>query len=238
MKTKWVRSATAALFCLATLQGCASSPDIQPLEDPEAQLREGLQEWQALRADGNSCASGGRRYPYVDCGRIQAKIERLVLDFPNHPSILLANAVISSQTGRPDKAIAYLDELIDAGNATPDAIVLRSQLAIQTGNLPFARRLLGTHTRLVPDHPGLREAMASVHYLDGSFAAARRDLAIAQRLGAPSWRIAYHRGLIEETTGNEAAAMREYGEALRERPDWAEPRSRLRGLESRQIATP
>jgi len=229
--TKMGTTALGALLLLCTLPGCALDPYWQ-VEGPRIHLQRLLEEWQSERENGGSCASGGRRHPYSDCGRIQAEIERLALDFPAHPEVLLANAVIAFETGAPEKSIDYVDALLDLGSAPPDASVLRGQLAIRQGNLPHARRVLESHARLAPDHAGLRETLASVHYLEGNYRDARRELQVAERLGAPAWRTAYHRGLVAEAEGDPEAAMQHYRSALRDRPDWAAPRSRLRGLES------
>ena len=109
---------------------------------------------------------------------------------------------------------------------------MRGRIAIQQGNLPFARRLLEEHVQLAPDSSELREALASVHYLLGDLTRARRELEIAERLGAPRWRVAYHRGLLEEADGKPEAAIDYYRRALEGNPGWDRARARLRGLES------
>ena len=165
------------LLCVALALACAS-PDKPGKNDPDVRLRKLLGEWQRDRDVGGSCASGGRKYPYADCGRIQAAIERLALEFPSHPPML--------------------EEQVE----------------------------------LAPDVPELREALASVHYLLGDFDEARRELRVAERLGAPAWRVAYNRGLLEEAEGYPDRAIEWYRDALAERPGWDKARSRLRGLES------
>ena len=211
--------------------GCAHDPT-QGSNDPNAQLRVLLEEWQSTREGGNTCVSGGIQYPYVDCGRIQAAIERLALEFPMHSPVLLANAVIAFETGQPEKALDYLDAINHHNGVSPDAAVLRSRIAVQQGNLPFARRILLEQAELQPDHAGLREALASIYYLSGDYAEARRALRIAERLGAPSWRTAYNRGLIAEAQGDDATAIAHYRAALSERPGWSVAEARKRGLES------
>ena len=229
---RFVKFRAGPLLCLLLGLACASTGDKRGPDDPEVRLRGLLDEWYAVRDNGGSCASGGRKYPYVDCGRIQATIERLALEFPSHPSILIANAVVAHQTHQPEKAVSYLDALIEQDRVQPGAAVLRSRLAIQQGNLPFAQRLLEEQVALSPDEAALREALASVHYLMGAFDRARRELLVAQRLGAPAWRVAYNRGLLEEAQGDPDAAMDFYRQALEEKPDWQRAHSRLRGLES------
>lgn len=52
----------------------------------------------------------------------------------------------------------------------------------------------------------------------------------AERLGAPRWRIAYHRGLIEEARHHLEEAQRYYAETLKANPSWKPAASRLKGL--------
>jgi len=222
--------AIAAALLLSTLMGCAGP--VKPRANaPDALLADLLDSWQEAKAKGGACASGGARHPYVDCGRIQAAIERLALEFPEHPPVLLVNAVLAFESGRPEKSIDYLDALLDLGRAPAEAVVLRSQIAIMQGNLPHAQRLLERRARSTPDHAGVREGIASVHYLRGDLKAARRSLMIAEKLGAEGWRVAYNRGLVDEADGKYDAALQSYRRASEARPEWPAPRARLRGLE-------
>jgi tetratricopeptide (TPR) repeat protein len=212
---------------------CAGGPGTPyGAKDPEERLRELLDQWSDSQGGRGGCSSGGIAYPYVDCGRIQAAIERLVLEFPRHPSVLLANAAIAYETRQPEKAQSYLDALLAVEPVQPQAVVLRSRIALQEGNLPLARRLLESQIRLAPDDPSLREALASVQYLLGEYPAARRELAVAERLGAPAWRVAYHRGLVEEAVGDFETAMSYYRLTLEQNSAWERAGARLRALES------
>jgi len=224
-------SVSLGLAVVALAVSCAHQP-VASNGDPNVRLQVLLEEWQSTRNGGNACVSGGLAYPYIDCGRIQAAIERLALDFPTHPPILLANAVIAFETGQPEKSLDYLDAIGHQAGTSADAAVLRSRIAVQQGNLPFAERILLENTERQPDHAGLREALASIHYLSGDYGEARRALRIAERLGAPSWRTAYNRGLIAEAEGNDSAAIAHYRAALSERPGWSLAEARKRGLES------
>ena len=221
-----------AIGSLLLIFGCASTNNKLDSADPAIRLRALLEQWNRVYELGGSCASGGRKYPYVDCGRIQAESERLASDYPNNSSVLLANAVIAYETRQPQKAASYLDSLIGSNRADPGAVVLRIRLAVQDGNLPFARRLLEQQVQLAPDASELREALASVYKLLGEFALAERELTVAERLGAPAWRVDYNRGLLAEAQGDPAAAMEFYRRCLDEKPGWEKAQSRLRGLES------
>lgn len=78
----------------------------------------------------------------------------------------------------------------------------------------------------------MRRGVYPIRYLSGEFDAARRELTIAERLGAPAWRVAFNRGLIDEAQGRGDQAMDYYRKALEENPEYEPARFRLRGLES------
>jgi tetratricopeptide (TPR) repeat protein len=221
--------AVGLAFSFACAWGSQKTPE---KEEPSVRVTKLLDEWLRTREDGGSCASGGRSYPFVDCGRIQAGIVSLGLEFPTNPEVLLVNAVVAFETHQPEQAQSYLDALLEQDPSHPGAAVLRSRLALDQGNLPHALRLLNDQLTLRPDSADLREALGSVYYLSGEFDAARRELTIAERLGAPAWRVAFNRGLIDEAQGRGDQAMDYYRKALEENPEYEPARSRLRGLES------
>ena len=224
-----VRWAVAAAACALGMVAC-ETPTENPY-DPAVLLRERLLAWQEVRDQGWSCEERATvSSPLVDCERITRDIARLAVDFPRYPDILLANASIAYATRRPDEAQAYLDRLLHLQPSHPDAAVLRSRIALEEGNLRLARRVLEEQIELVPDHAGLREALASVLYLEGDTEAAHRSLDAAEELGAPSWRVAYNRGLIAEAEGKLDEAAGYYEKALSDDPDFVRARSRLRGL--------
>ena len=235
MKTRWLNQTGIWILVMSLVFSFAcASQKVPGKNDPTVRVTKLLDEWLRVHDGGGSCASGGRKYPFVDCGRIQAAIVSLGLEFPTNPEVLLVNAVIAYETHQPEKAESYLDALLEQESAEPGVAVLRSRLALDQGNLPHARRLLNEQVTLTPDAADLREALASVHYLSGDLASARRQLLIAERLGAPAWRVAFNRGLLEEAEGKTNAAMEYYRRALDENPDFEPARSRLRGLESEQ----
>lgn len=178
---------------------------------------------------GEVDALGGGRHLVYDCERIHNEIQRLALEFPRHARILLANGVLAYETREPEKAARYLDDLFEYEPSSPDAAVLRSRIAIDTGNLPAAKRLLATQLSYRPDHAGLHEALASALYLERDFAGARLELALAERLKAPSWRVAYHRGLIAEATGDVEGAQREFQRAHDGNAEFTQAKARLDG---------
>ena len=157
---------------------------------------------------------------------------------PLHAPTLMANAVVAYDERQPIKAQQYLDQILAQPRSYPDAVVLRSRIAIEEGNLPFARRLLEQQIRLVPDHAGLHETFGAALYLDGQLEDATRELTSAAGLGAPGWRIAYHLGLVDEAAGRFDEALKHYAEALAGNPGWAPAQSRANALRARAGARP
>jgi tetratricopeptide (TPR) repeat protein len=221
--------------CTVSVASMACANATSPLAhqqcgNPDARLAAVLQPLEALRADG--CAGAA----VSDCDRLQREVERLVVICPGHVPTLMANAVLAYDDRRPAQSQQYLDEILSQPRTYPDAAALRARIAIEEGNLPYARRLLEQQIRLVPDHPGLHETYAAALYLDGRMPQAVDELSMAAALGAPAWRIAYHRGLIEEASGRLAEAGRYYSEALQGNPGWAPAESRLKALRARDGA--
>lgn len=231
MPTRRLLSFAAAVWM--TGAACAQRSPLlrQECHDPDAQLAAVLRPYEALRAQG--CGPDTLRRGRSECERLQAEIERLMVICPAHAPTLMANAVIAYDEGRPVDAQQLLDVVLSQPRPYPDAAVLRARIAIDEGNVPFARRLAEQQIRLVPDHAGLHEVHAAALYLDARFSEAQAELATAGALGAPRWRIAYHLGLIEEAAGRTAEASRLYAEALEGNPGWGPAQSRLNGLKAR-----
>lgn len=229
----WIHRAAALAVVLGL--GCAgASGPLGPTpqrQDAAPRLAALVARWEALKDSGQTCQDLPRAgQPERDCGRITLELRRLAGEFPNEASVLLANAVVVHDAGTPSRAQAYLDAALRVQPGYPEAAILRSRIASEEGNLPFARRLLRESIELSPDHSGLREAAASVAYLTGDLPEARRQLRAAERVGAPHWRVAYHRGLVAEAADEPKAAAAHYRRSLGLRPGYERARSRLAGL--------
>ena len=189
--------------------------------------------WERLRGfvatDAESClqtASSGAG----PCDQIVQEIRRMGMSCPNHVAVLLANAIVLYDQRERASAQQYLDRLLTIQPAQPEAAMLRARIALDEGNLPYVKRLLTEQLRVSPDHAGLRETYAAALYLSGDLDDARSNLEYARQFGAPSWRVAYHLGLVEEAAGNTVVAASYYREAIAARPGWLLPVSRLNGL--------
>lgn len=187
---------------------------------------------QGLVAAYDACKNGTAEEDgriLVDCDRQWNDIERLSLEFPGHTPTLMANAVIAYGERAPQKSQRYLDALFAIEKSYPEAAVLRSRVAMDEGNMQLARRVLEMQTAYTPNHAGVREALSSVLYMNHDLEGAEKELAQAEKLGAPAWRVAFNRGLIAEAAGRPADAQRQYRAALDGNPDFAPARARLDG---------
>lgn len=223
-----------AATCLGLLvlltSGCATGSFGHRDENcnPDQRLDQLLSAYEEGRNDGVN-SSGN---VLVDCERARNAIERLALEFPAHTPTLLAAATLAYETGEPEKAQNYLDQLFRAQPAHPEAGVLRSRIAIDDGNFQLAQRVLAMQIQYTPDNAALREAQSGLLYMSGDLDGARAAINAAERLGAPAWRVAYHRGLVAEAAGNSGEAQTQYQACLDANPSFSAAKSRLSGMKS------
>jgi len=227
-------SAVVALgmFSRACATGGSSPLAYNECANPDALLAKLVEPLDALRAKGCAASPDGRS----ECDRLRREIERLALICGDHPGTLMASAVGAYEEHRPAKAQQYLDQLLAQPGSHPDGAVLRARIAMEEGNVPYARRLLEQQIRLAPDHAALHETYGGVLYLARQFEAARAELARAGTLGSPRWRVAYDLGLVEEAEGRLALARQYYAEALEGNPGWPPAQSRLDALKTKDDA--
>src|SRR5258708_14673441 len=175
--------------------------------------------WTALLEARSSAAGCAPDRNGVDlCEAMRRQIELLSHECPNHAQTLMANAVLAYDAKQVVKAQQLLDQLFSIQGVYPEAAVLRGRIALEEGNVPFALKFLAQQLRISMDHAGLREVYASALYLAKRLEEAKSELQIAGALGAPKWRIAYHRGLIEQAARHLAEAKRDYENAVQGRP--------------------
>ena len=226
------RVCVVAVWSVTSLACATTSPLTRQLcYDPEMQLANVLRPLEDLRANG--CQIEESTAGPVECDRLHQELQRLLVVCPNYPPTLIANAVVAYDDRDPIQSQEFLDQVLSLPGRYPDAAVLRARIAIEEGNVPFARRLLEQQIRLVPDHSGLHETLGAALYLDGRLPEATLELTTARALGAPRWRVAYHLGLVEEAAGRFDEASRHYGEALEGNPDWAQAQSRFNALRAK-----
>jgi len=180
---------------------------------------------EAAQAPGGCAQDNG-----LTCGTLRAKIERLAVDCPGNPDVLMANALLAFQDRSFTRAQQLLDDLFGLGVSYPEAVGLRARIALAQGNTRFALRFLEEKIREMGSDSGMREVYASALFVANRWDEAQAQLDVAVRLGAPAWRVAYGSGLIEEARGHFDAAKLKYQEALKSKPGWSQAESRLRAL--------
>lgn len=224
---------------LALFSGCATtSLTVSHDQDPDQRLGELLVLHEEVRAQGGRCGEiRGAARPTLDCHRIQTEVGRLYAEYPGQDHIVMTNAVLQFEAGRSDNAQFLLDQILGSPGRHPEAAILRTQIALAEGNTVYAVELLENQIALAPDYPELREALAATYYIAGSYFEAQRELNIANRLGAPLWRVAYHSGLVQEAQENWGRACLEYQSALSARADFSPAMSRLIGLSEQSGCT-
>ncbi len=226
--TKLTTVSIALLLALTSACANSSFSHRDRNADPDRRLDQLLSAYEAGRSNGIN-SSGNM---LVDADRTRNAIERLALEFPSHAPTLMAAATLSYEAGEPEKAQNYLDQLFRAQPAHPEAGVLRSRIAVDEGNLQLAQRVLAMQIQYTPDNAALREALSGVLYMQGDLSGARAAIDAAANLGAPAWRVAYHRGLLAEAAGNSGEAQTQYQACIDAKPSFSAAKSRLSGMKS------
>lgn len=220
----------ALSLALAGLASCATNAMSHRTSNtnPDERLAELLKEYD--RARSGHTEGGDSDHVLIDGERVRNQIERLALEFPRHAPTLLANAVLARENRQPEKAEGYCDAALAVQPVNPEVAVLKAQLAIEANNLAGARRLLAAQVEYTPNHAALRETYAALLLSAGELGEAQKQLAAAERLGAPAWRVAFNQGLLAEARKDRAAARKAYESCLAARPDYAPAQARLAGM--------
>jgi tetratricopeptide (TPR) repeat protein len=201
--------------------------------DPDERLSFYLDALQRAREHGGHCRiEQGDTMVDVDAHKIEGEIRRLALEFQNHVPTLFANALLCDQESDDEGAQRYLDRVLAIQPSHADAVVMRSQLAMQEGDLALTREMLVRALAAAPDQSKLHETLAALEYVSGHADEARVELGKAERLGAPAWRIAFHRGLIEEAAGSRDLALVQYAAVIQERPEFEPAQAHARALQA------
>jgi tetratricopeptide (TPR) repeat protein len=222
--------AVLALVVALLASGCTSSSFGHRDENCSADQRlDGLlQAYEEGRNNGVN-SSGNL---LVDCERTRNAIERLALEFPGHARTLMAAGTLAYEAGEPEKAQNYVDMVFKVEPSHAEAGVLRSRIAIDDGNFPLALRVVETQIQYNPANAALRETHSSVLFMSGDYAGARAAMDVAASLGAPAWRVAFHRGLIAEKAGQAGEARTQYQACIDANPSYEAAKSRLSGMKS------
>lgn len=213
----------ALLLSLVASAGCAVwNPDYEP--DPDRKLRDLLR----------PARDTSRVLDEVTQERMRFSVERLATRHPSHVPSQVAAAALLFDAGEPQRAQGYVERAMTLEPSNVEARCLRVRIAVADGSLDLARKLVDDGLRMRPDAAALYESSAWLHQLEGRHDDALRALAAAASLDAPSWRIAFHRGLIEELRGNLDDAETHYQAAIDADPNCVQARQRLAGLTARR----
>jgi len=163
-------------------------------------------------------------------------LRSLSLQQPEHVPTLIADAALSIETGRPDRAVSLLDMALKAEPDNVDAVQLSVQVAARSGDLAGAHRRVEAALRTRPDAPGLHEAHAALLFVEERYPEALEALDRADALaGETSWRSHYHRGLIAEDLGELEDAERHYRSCQDLEPSFEPAGRRLRWIQAQSI---
>lgn len=197
--------------------------------DPDRRYADLVTRLEAARAQGpHNDGLADEQTAFLDAGQVRSDIARFTLEYPQHVDGLMLNATLAYEAGDAEGAVGYLDRVLARVDHV-DAAVLRGRIALEQGNPQFARKLLERHVDRAPADATLREAFAAALFYAGDPDAARRELDTAERLGAPAWRVLYHRGLIAEKSGEIDLAKELYAASVAASAD-SPAAQRLRAL--------
>lgn len=218
------------LLLLVVMTGCASQQTfVGKLDDPEQEVKR-LVEMELANIQSDQYCRPDPQSPFNGCDGVLHRLTQLFTTFPNYERLQLALAMSYHARHRNREAQYYLDQLLRDDRPRPEAAILAAKLALGEGNIRRAQTLLEAQKRLNPMHPGLYETLAAVFYLNHQPEAGFSALAAAEQLGAPSWRVAYHRGLLYELSKNEPAACEQYAKSFTQKDAFGLPEARILGL--------
>jgi tetratricopeptide (TPR) repeat protein len=212
---------------------CADAPYLRNQYEtactlPDLQLAEAWDLLEEARSTAGGCDRDARGMNR--CRALRGEIERIAFVCPNHIPSLMTTAVLAYEDKDFARAGERLDSILNMVKVHPDAAVLRARISLEEGNLPFTLTFLKQRIELSPDHAQLREVYGATLFLSGRMDEAKAQLAVAEQLGAPRWRVAYHLGLFEERQGQAQNARRLYQESSDLKPGWELPVARMNGL--------
>ncbi|WP_372761978.1 tetratricopeptide repeat protein [Pseudoalteromonas sp.] len=213
------------LVCM--LAACSSQSNIEQAFQPNVDLDTALNTYKVSQGQVNC---DDYRQKVTDCDALAAELAALHLRYPSHRRIMLATAVMYYEVSKIQDSQVLLDKLLGQNRPAPEAAILRAQIAMSQGSVKTARKVLLKQLDMVPDHANLYEALSATYYLEGRYKKAQDVLYNANKLGAASWRISYHLGLINEGQKQYSQACHYYRQALQSNPDHSAATGRLLNL--------
>lgn len=211
------------LASVIIFQACTSSATYFESYEPDVELKSiyssaGIGSRAEINCSGNTS---------INCYQLLWDLQQLHLKYPDYDDISLALARTYFESERYQDSQVILDRILDSNIASDEPVVLRSQIALQDGNINLSRTLAENYIDIIPDSPHLYEILAASYYMEGRYDKALVAIESADRLGSPSWRGHYHMGLIDEARENWSSACNHYSEALADNPGFRQAISRL-----------
>ncbi|APD85293.1 hypothetical protein BM527_03865 [Alteromonas sp. Mex14] len=226
MKTlAFLRKASSFLMVVG-ITGCASV-DFLPILNPDAALSEWVDRY-GIKEKGISC-HGDRK---IDCLSASLELQQLLLANPSHTNTQVIASSVFLQSGRRIQAQAVLDELVNQYVPPLVSLVMRTDLALDEGNIKLAKRLNERAISLYADSPKPYLQKASIFYIEGSYEQALSYLSTSLRFGLEESIYYYHLGLINQVKNQFDQACHYYKQSLTmSPPNRAFVVSRLASLE-------
>ena len=156
--------------------------------------------------------------------------QRLVREFNQYKKHLMMQVIIAKVSGHKDKAQIFLDQLLDIDPLNLKAVQLKVELAVQTGNLSLAEKILKKQMTAHPDY-SICDKLAYLYYIREEYDQAQVWTKKALELGAPPAQVNYHFGMIAEQKGRDQLARHYYKKALCREPGFPKAVNRLRALQ-------
>lgn len=238
MRLSWCLTWMVALAMLATT-GCRAMTPPPPdcPGDPDEKVMELVDAWQRAPCkglyEGNAC--GGCDGNVRSKEFIRRQTENLIFRYPRHTPARFLAALMAYEANDSARAVEHLDTALALDPVHPEAVALRSRIALEEGNVQYAKRLLQDQIALVPNDASLHEVMSSAYYMSEEYDVALRELDTSERLGGDRGRIAYNRGIIYEAKGEPQIAAGHFKTATTAAPYWPRPKGRLEALEKGEI---
>ncbi|MEP5286211.1 MAG: hypothetical protein ABJQ33_08280 [Alloalcanivorax venustensis] len=218
------------LLLTLAMTGCASQQKfVGEVDHPEQEVKRLVELELANIQSGEYCRRDPQS-PFNGCDGVLQRLTQLFTTFPDYEQLQLALAVSYHARQKNREAQYYLDLLLKKNRPRPEAAILAARLAMEEGNTRRALALLEAQKRLSPMHSGIHETLAAVFYLNHQPQSGFSALAAAEQLGAPAWRVAYHRGLLYELSKNESAACEQYAKSYTLKSSYGLPEGRILGL--------
>lgn len=217
---------TLSFLVVLFITGCASV-DFLPILNPDAALNELVERYE-IKQNGINCYGEKK----IDCAGAASELQQLLLANPNHTNTQVLASSVFLYSGRQIQAQVVLDELVNQYLPPLVALIMRTDMALNEGNIKLAQRLNEQAITLYASNPKPYLQKASIYYIEGSYKQALSYLSTSLRFGLEDSIYYYHLGLINQVRNQLDQACNYYKQSLSlSPPNRALVVSRLASLE-------